>query len=141
MNDEKMGIDTSVGGDGSGESFISISYSKGCKSYASFEVTDLYNTSDKKCSCWWQCFKYQGDPDVLYTNESSEKIGLEKDYPFIHQEADNAWIESWAKKENKSEDPLFLYIKILVWIYQSDDEAFFNRTMKQKQKNYGITLK
>ena len=28
MNDEKMDIDTSSGGDGSGESFISISYLK-----------------------------------------------------------------------------------------------------------------
>jgi len=28
MNDEKMDIDTSIGGDGSGESFISISYLK-----------------------------------------------------------------------------------------------------------------
>ena len=41
--------DTSVGGDSSGESFISISYSKGCKSYASFEVTDIWKTSVKKC--------------------------------------------------------------------------------------------
>jgi len=49
MNDEKMDIDTSVGGNGSGESSISISYSKGCKSYASFEVTDISNTSVKKC--------------------------------------------------------------------------------------------
>ena len=40
--------------------------------------------------CWWQCFKYQEDPDVLCTDELSEKIGLEKDYPFIRQEADNA---------------------------------------------------
>ena len=50
MYDEKMDIDTSSGGDGSGESFISISYlKKGCKSYASFEVTDIWKTSVKKC--------------------------------------------------------------------------------------------
>ena len=61
MYDEKMD-DTSSGGDGSGESFISISYlKKGCKSYASFEVTDISNTSVKNVS---------DDDNVLNTKES-----------------------------------------------------------------------
>ena len=45
-----------------GESFISISYlKKGCKSYASFEVTDISNTSVKNVS---------DDDNVLNTKES-----------------------------------------------------------------------
>ena len=60
QEDDERDIDTSVGGDSNGESFISISYWKGCKSYASFEVTDLYNTSDKSASA---------DDNVLSTKE------------------------------------------------------------------------
>ena len=56
------------------------------------KYTDLSNTSDKNVSADDNVlsFKYQGDPDVLPTNEWSEKIEMEKDYPSIHQEADNA---------------------------------------------------
>ena len=51
------------------------------------------------------------------SNKSSEKIGLEKNCPSIRQEADNAEIESWSRKETNQKSLLLLHIKILVRIY------------------------
>ena len=64
---------------------------KDVKAMQASKYTDLSNTSDKNVSADDNVlsFKYQGDPDVLYTNESSEKIGLEKDYLSIRRGADN----------------------------------------------------
>ena len=56
-----MDIDTSIGGDGSGRilHFYQL-LKKGCKSYASFEVTDISNTS----------VNVSDDDNVLNTKES-----------------------------------------------------------------------
>ena len=60
------------GGNGSGESSISISLlKKDVKAMHASKYTDLSNTSDKNVSADDNVlsFKYQGDPDVLLTNE------------------------------------------------------------------------